>query len=328
MKLHPILSAASLAISVAAHAQTGWVDPSPHQQRLVQVEPNVSLEVLDWGGSGPTLVLLPQLTQTAHIYDDWAPRLARTYRVLGITRRGFGQSSSATDGYSTERLAADVVAVLDAENLQNPILVGNGFAGEELSWIGARMPNRVAGLVYLDAAYDRSNVGAEGAIARRIPSRPPRPEDMESAQAVAKWMSRGSGVPIPESEVRQLAQLAPDGRVTGQRTPPGLSQKIIAGIGKPDYRSIRVPVLAIYAKRTSAESLPGCQGASDEAVRQACGELYEWTSRHLAESEQVFRTIRSRAEIIELPDANPFMFLSNEREIMQAMDRFLSDLRK
>jgi len=62
----------------------------------------------------------------------------------------FGESIAPPTGYSPDRLATDIVAARDAENVQNPILVGNGFAGEEMSWIGARFPRRVAGLIYLD----------------------------------------------------------------------------------------------------------------------------------------------------------------------------------
>ena len=35
-----------------------WRDPSPHRLQFVSVEPNVRLEVLDWGGSGRPLILL------------------------------------------------------------------------------------------------------------------------------------------------------------------------------------------------------------------------------------------------------------------------------
>jgi len=50
-------------------------------------------------------------------------------------------------------LGDDVIAVLDALQLTRPVLVGHSIAGEELSSIGSRHPERVAGLVYLDAGY-------------------------------------------------------------------------------------------------------------------------------------------------------------------------------
>ena len=58
--------------------QTEWKDPSPHTTRFVTVDDGVQLEVLDWGGSGPALVLLAGLGATAHHYDDFAPALTRS----------------------------------------------------------------------------------------------------------------------------------------------------------------------------------------------------------------------------------------------------------
>ncbi len=52
-----------------------------------------------------------------------------------------------------DRLADDVLAVLDRLRIPRPLLVGHSLAGEELSSIGSRTPQRVAGLVYLDGGY-------------------------------------------------------------------------------------------------------------------------------------------------------------------------------
>ena len=46
-----------------------------------------------------------------------------------------------------------MLTVLDALHLNRPVLVGHSIACEELSSIGSRHPERVAGLIYLDAGY-------------------------------------------------------------------------------------------------------------------------------------------------------------------------------
>jgi len=130
-----------------------WHDPSPHKVQFVTVDDNVKLEVLDWGGSGRALVLLAGLGNTAHIFDEFAPKLTSEYHVYDVTRRGYGASSAPASGYSADRLGDDVLAVLDALKLDRPVLVGHSIAGEELSSIGSRHPERVAGLIYLDAGY-------------------------------------------------------------------------------------------------------------------------------------------------------------------------------
>jgi pimeloyl-ACP methyl ester carboxylesterase len=138
---------------LSAQEPVPWHDPSPHTVQLVTVEENVKLEVLDWGGSGRPLVLLAGLGNTAHVFDEFAPKLTPEYHVYGITRRGFGASSVPATGYSADQLGDDVLAVLDALKLNRPVLVGHSIAGEELSSVGTRHPERVAGLIYLDAGY-------------------------------------------------------------------------------------------------------------------------------------------------------------------------------
>ena len=139
----------------AARAQEVAIsrDPSPHSARFVTVEANVQVEVLEWGGSGRPLVLLAGAGNTAHVFDEFAPRLASVGRVYGITRRGYGASSAPAAGYSVDRLGTDVLEVLDALALERPVLIGHSIAGQELSFLATNYPKRLAGVVYLDGGY-------------------------------------------------------------------------------------------------------------------------------------------------------------------------------
>src|SRR5215472_16807382 len=143
-----------VVIACAAFAQNSpsSQDETALKAQFVEVQPDVKLEVLDWGGTGRNLVLLAGLGNTAHVFDSLGPKLAAHYHVIGITRRGFGQSSAPKTGYDPRRLGHDVVAVLDALHITDPVLVGHSIAGEELSAVSTYHPGRAAGLVYLDAA--------------------------------------------------------------------------------------------------------------------------------------------------------------------------------
>jgi len=146
--------ASAVGIGALATKETAWKrDASSHTIQFVAVDKDVKLEVLDWGGSGRPLVFLAGLGNTAHTFDDFAPKLARHYHVYGITQRGFGVSSMPCRLPSTtaDRLGDDVLAVCAALKLERPVLAGHSIAGEELSSVGSRHSERVAGLVYLDA---------------------------------------------------------------------------------------------------------------------------------------------------------------------------------
>ena len=120
-----------LVTSACGERSATWHDPSKHQVRFVPVDDDVRLELLDWGGSGRPVVLLAGLGNTAHIFDGFADKLSGPYHVYGITRRGFGASGHPNDGYDEQRLADDVLSVLDSLKIAEPVLVGHSIAGDE-----------------------------------------------------------------------------------------------------------------------------------------------------------------------------------------------------
>ena len=91
---------ALLAVPLYSQSASAWNDPSPHVTRFVSVDKDVRLEVLDWGGSGRLIVLLAGGGNTAHVFDDFAPRLRAHNHVYGITRRGFGASGYTRQNFT------------------------------------------------------------------------------------------------------------------------------------------------------------------------------------------------------------------------------------
>jgi len=147
----PLLSLALVA-PLCSQQSVPWRDPSPHAIQFVTVDKYVRLEVLDWGGLGRPVILLPGGGDTAHVFDEFAPKLTANYRVYGITRRGFGASSYAPLKHGADRLGQDVLAVIRALKLKKPVLVGHSIAGVELSSVASLDAKRIAGVVYLALA--------------------------------------------------------------------------------------------------------------------------------------------------------------------------------
>ncbi len=179
-------------VAGCAH-RASWQDLSKHRVQFVNVQSDVRLEVLDWGGSGRPLVLLAGSGNTAHVFDDFAPKLRDAGHVYGITRRGFGASSHPASGYDEQRLADDVLQVLDSLKLVRPVLVGHSMAGGELTTLAGQHPDRLAGLVYLDAARDPtrnySEISKKLSSARLHPLTPAHPES-NSFAAYREWHLR------------------------------------------------------------------------------------------------------------------------------------------
>jgi non-heme chloroperoxidase len=138
-----------LILSTAAAGQLSIIAQTPAAKvQFVTVEPDVRLEVLDWGGPGRPLILLAGAGDTAHSFDSFAPKFTSRNHVYGITRRGSGASSKPTPAngnYTADHLGDDVLAVMRALRIERPVLVGHSIAGEELSSIGSRFPAKVSG---------------------------------------------------------------------------------------------------------------------------------------------------------------------------------------
>jgi non-heme chloroperoxidase len=314
-----------------ATPSTAWKDPSPHTIQFVTVDNRadqpVHLEALDWGGSGRPLVLLAGLGNTAHVFDKLAPKLTAAYHVYGITRRGFGASSAPTASaaaYSADRLGDDVIAVLDALQISRPLLAGHSIAGEELSSVGSRHPDRVAGLIYLDAGYaygyydrSRGDLGVDVAdLQRKLDQlqpgsglEDPRHLIEELLATTLPGFERDLNVTLKDSADGNSAQAA------AAQLPP-ISRAILAGMQK--YTDIPVPVLAIYASPHATG-----QPYKDEAARAAAEAKDEASTGAQAKALQ---TGVPSARVVLLPHANHFVFLSNEADVLREINAFVGGL--
>jgi non-heme chloroperoxidase len=310
-----------------------WKDPSPHTTRFVTVEKGVRLEVLDWGGSGRPLVLLAGGGDTAHVFDDFAPKLTTNFHVYGITRRGFGQSGFSPEGWGADRLGDDVRAVLDSFKLNRPVLVGHSLGGEELSSVATRHRNRIAGLVYLEAGYPYAFDNGKGPsmkefeeIRKLMPQvSPPSETDpaLASFAAFQRACLHALGFTYPEGELRQQYSETPEGRVGKERDFPG-GAVIQEGMRK--YTAISAPALAIFA-------IPHAQAkwiseSTDPKVHEA-GEAFSAALQALTTRQaKAFEDGVPSAHVVRLPGADHYVYISNEADVLREMKSFLSDSKR
>jgi pimeloyl-ACP methyl ester carboxylesterase len=120
---------------------------------------------LDWGGTGPALVLLHPNGFCAGLFDPLARRLATDRRVVGVDLRGHGGSDRPTErsAYRFAELAGDVVAVLDALGIERAALLGVSLGGGVGIIVDQLAPGRVAALVLCEAiAFPISGRDARG----------------------------------------------------------------------------------------------------------------------------------------------------------------------
>jgi len=313
-----------------ATKESAWLAaPTPYHVQFVEVEPGVKLEVVDWGGSGRPVVLLAGLGADAHTFDNFAARLTPSYHVYGITRRGFGASSAPPSGYSADRLGDDVLAVLAALNLHRPVLAGSSIAGQELSSVGSRHPEAVAGLVYLDAAYSYAYYDSFlGDLSLELTEVTRKLRELQSKFLLD---TRPLIQELLETDLPRLERVLREEEKTLQAIPAALlaARAQAAGqlpravaemhAGRQKYTHIPVPILAIYALPPNSENLP----SADPAERAA------FEARTAATNEaqaKAFEAGVPSARVVRLPHARHEVFSSNEEDVLREMNAFIASL--
>ncbi len=287
-------AAAILAIVAIAQAAAA-TSPLPPKSDFVTVN-GIKLHYLDWGGSGDTILFLPGFNDTAHVYDNFAPRFTDHFHAIGVTRRGVGESDKPKNGYDTSTRVEDIRQFLDALGIGRVILVGHSMAGDELTLFASRYPRRTIKLVYYDAAFDRT---PEGWIAG-LSDPTNKPGMMQRMRMEALDLPGASDIhvdnmPPPEEWAVLVA-----------------THKAVFAF-RPDYTKVQAPALAFYAI-TGNQHYPThwLPDRADTSVR-AKAETWWREKGHslLRQSVDQFRREIPHGEIIELNDAPHYVFLGD-----------------
>jgi pimeloyl-ACP methyl ester carboxylesterase len=296
-------------------------DTSPHTVQFVTVDKDVKLEVLDWGGTGRPLVFLAGLGNTAHNFDKFAPRFTANHHVYGITRRGFGASSKPTpisNNYTADRLGDDVLAVVDDLKLDRPVLAGHSIAGEELSSIGSRHPEKVAGLIYLDAAFPYAYYNHANTDWTLDMLEVRKHIDAIQAGAVLEpqlVQDMSSSVEELEKDMQELKKQIALMKPPYPPPPPPIGLAI--HFGEQKYTHIPVPILAIAACPHNFD-----RAFKDDPTAKAAM-VADDRVRCTAQADAFAAGVPS-AHVVRFPNADHYVFNSNEAEVVHEMNDFLS----
>lgn len=282
----------------------------------------VRLHYIDYGGAGPALIFLAGMGNGAHVFDDLAPSFTDSFRVLAVTRRGYGRSDKPASGYDTDVLVADLAGFIDALDLKRASLVGHSIAGGELTRFAGLHPDRVDRLVYLDAAYDRELLPK---LTEEDPAGDPQPgpSDTASFEAFEAWYGRTLGFwsPALAADLRELYR-APDGSLR-PTTPRAVGQALYDGMVafRPDYRPVRAPALALYAIQTKPDMPPGAGSALRVKAQTFVDTVYAPWQR--AQARRFDREIAC-SRIVLFPGAHHYLFIEQRSKVEKVMREFLT----
>ena len=212
--------------------------PSMPVQQLID-GPTGRLFVDDGGGSARMPVVL--IHSLAGNSGQWTPQLAhlrRATRAVALDLRGHGRSEAPTDGrFAPGDYAEDVRLMMDTLGIRRAVLVGHSLGGGVAAALAGLVPDRVAGLVFVDPIDDTSKRPPDegsAAFLRRL-------EGPEYAMAIeAYWMEI---LKLAGDGVRQ--QVLADLRATPQATVVGSMRAMTGFNAQATLAAYHGPMLSV-----------------------------------------------------------------------------------
>jgi non-heme chloroperoxidase len=292
----------------------------------------IRLHYLDWGGEGPALLFLAGMGSSVHIFKRFAPRFTDKFHVLGLDRRGHGDSDYPDSGYDPDTLSEDLLQSLDALQIERVILVGHSMACVELCHFTALHPQRVLKLVFLDAAYDDSSLAQQAVwdsnpATKMWPKWPAEePESIEAYVAAVRHSYPSIAAiwgPVMEEEVRHCVKTGPDGKVIDR-----MSEAEAAALRQtlrtysPEYARLHVPVLSFFCTHDARDHV-SAETMSEEQQAQV-REYYQGTRQpYILKYVEQFKGTVPQARVVVIPNGHHYCFIKQEQIVFEEMRRFL-----
>jgi pimeloyl-ACP methyl ester carboxylesterase len=249
------LATALLALAISNSAACGAPVNKASQavEGFVAVD-GVHLQYLDWGGTGPVLLLVPGMGASPHAFDDIASAFVDRFHVISYARRASG-NSDMEGPYDIQTSVKDLLGLMDALGIKKADLAGVSAGGAEITQIAADEPDRVDKIVYLDAGYDTADPGAK-AVVTALPAKFFDMPANATASLDAFFAYQKSAV-FPslddlgriETDLRQQVVIQPDGSVRFRR-PADVTAALYDALWKNNpapYDRVHCPALAIFA---------------------------------------------------------------------------------
>jgi len=241
------------------------------------------------------LLLLSGLGDNAGFFDGFAQKFTDSFRVIGLTRRGFGELDKPSTGYDTATRVEDINHFLDALKIEKATIIGHSMAGDEMTLFASLYPARVNRLIYLDAAQGR----------RRI-------ADLTLSDPTTPALYRRLFLEIQNSP--DAAQIS-----DADLPPPEKCERLKAIIQamtnfQTDYQKVKAPVLAFYA---IPEHHPYVPPETADEIRKSMDDW--WVKNGIS----CFRTCIEQflhealhCQVVEMKDAKHCLFLGPTQDMV------------
>jgi pimeloyl-ACP methyl ester carboxylesterase len=110
----------------------------------------LKIQLAVWEGKGKQILCIHGITANCRFWDCLASALASHHRVIAMDLRGRGLSDKPPTGYSIEHHCKDVLALMNNQGLERPVLMGHSLGAFISLVFAAQYPQRVDRLILVD----------------------------------------------------------------------------------------------------------------------------------------------------------------------------------
>jgi len=104
-------------------------------------------------GQGPDVVLIHGVTGNLAVWHlQIVSLLSDRFRILTYDLRGHGLSDAPPTGYSADDMAQDLADLMDALEIERPLVVGHSYGADIALYLASREPERVREVIAIEAA--------------------------------------------------------------------------------------------------------------------------------------------------------------------------------
>jgi pimeloyl-ACP methyl ester carboxylesterase len=112
---------------------------------------NLTFHYVQWGTQGSPIIFIHGITANAFYFQAFADDLANNHRIFAYDLRGRGDSDKPEKGYSIPIHAADLAELIDALELDKPIVAGHSLGALIGLYFAVQYPEKLSKLILIDA---------------------------------------------------------------------------------------------------------------------------------------------------------------------------------
>ena len=110
----------------------------------------INIQLAIWEGRGKQILSVHGITANSRFWDCLASALSPHHKVIAMDLRGRGLSDKPPTGYSIENHCKDIVALMNDQDLKQPVLMGHSLGAFISLVFAAQNPEKIDRLILVD----------------------------------------------------------------------------------------------------------------------------------------------------------------------------------